>query len=211
MPPPPLLPSRLVQLMAVMEHAYYGSFGYHVTSFLAPSSRFGTPEDLKYLVDCAHSLDLMIIMDCVHSHASKNVVDGLNELDGTAYQYFHAGEKGTHALWDSRLFDYSKVETQRFLLSSLRLFVEEFRFDGFRFDGVTSMMYTHHGLQVRARARPCMRVSVRALAMQVTMNRTYGRNPTQNLCVVLKSIVQMSFSGNYNEYFGMASDLDSIK
>ena len=134
--------------MAIMEHAYYGSFGYHVTSFLAPSSRFGTPEDLKFLVDTAHGLGLMIIMDCVHSHASKNAVDGLNELDGTDYQYFHAGAKGMHSLWDSRLFDYSKVETQRLLLSSLRLFVEEFRFDGFRFDGVTSMMYEHHGLGV---------------------------------------------------------------
>jgi 1,4-alpha-glucan branching enzyme len=134
--------------MAVMEHAYYGSFGYHVTSFLAPSSRFGTPEDLKFLVDAAHGLGLLIIMDCVHSHASKNAVDGLNELDGTDFQYFHAGEKGAHALWDSRLFDYAKLETQRLLLSSLRLFVDEFRFDGFRFDGVTSMMYAHHGLGV---------------------------------------------------------------
>ena len=135
-----------VQLMAVMEHAYYGSFGYHVTSFLAPSSRFGTPEDLKALVDAAHGLGLLVIMDCVHSHASKNTVDGLNRLDGTDFQYFHAGPKGEHALWDSRLFDYSKLEVQRLLLSSLRLFADEFRFDGFRFDGVTSMMYTHHGL-----------------------------------------------------------------
>ena len=137
-----------VQLMAIMEHAYYGSFGYHVTSFLAPSSRFGTPEDLKFLVDAAHGLGLLVIMDCVHSHASKNVVDGLNEHDGTDFQFFHAGAKGAHELWDSRLFDYAKIEVQRFLLSSLRLFVEEFRFDGFRFDGVTSMMYLHHGLGV---------------------------------------------------------------
>lgn len=135
-----------VQLMAVMEHAYYGSFGYHVNQFLAPSSRFGTPEDLKYLVDTAHGLGLLVIMDCIHSHANKNINDGINLFDGTDFQYFHAGEKGNHSLWDSRLFDYSKLETQRLLLSSLRLFVEEFRFDGFRFDGVTSMMYDHHGL-----------------------------------------------------------------
>ena len=135
-----------VQLMAVMEHAYYGSFGYHVTSFLAPSSRFGTPEDLKYLVDAAHAAGLLIIMDCVHSHASKNVNDGINNFDGTEFQYFHSGPRGNHDLWDSRLFDYSKREVQRFLLSSARLFVEEFRFDGYRFDGVTSMMYHHHGL-----------------------------------------------------------------
>jgi 1,4-alpha-glucan branching enzyme len=135
-----------VQLMAIMEHAYYGSFGYHVTQFLAASSRFGTPEDLKYLVDAAHGLGLLIIMDCVHSHASKNVNDGLNRFDGTDHQYFHAGPRGNHDLWDSRLFDYSKFEVQRLLLSSLRLFVEEFRFDGYRFDGVTSMLYLHHGL-----------------------------------------------------------------
>lgn len=123
---------NVVQLMAIMEHAYYGSFGYHVTSFLAPSSRFGTPEDLKYLVDTAHGLGLVVIMDLVHSHAAKNVNDGINRFDGTDHHYFHAGEKGNHALWDSRLFDYSKFETQRFLLSSARLFIEEFRFDGYR-------------------------------------------------------------------------------
>ena len=137
---------NVVQLMAVMEHAYYGSFGYHVTSFMAASSRFGTPEDLKYLVDKAHGLGLAVIMDLVHSHASKNVNDGLNKWDGTDYQYFHEGAKGNHDLWDSRLFDYSKTEVQRFLLSSARLFIEEYRFDGYRFDGVTSMMYHHHGL-----------------------------------------------------------------
>lgn len=137
-----------VQLMAIMEHAYYGSFGYHVTSFLAPSSRFGTPEDLKYLVDTAHGMGLLIIMDLVHSHAAKNVNDGINRFDGSDHQYFHAGARGNHDLWDSRLFDYSKLEVQRFLLSSARLFIEEFRFDGYRFDGVTSMMYLHHGLSV---------------------------------------------------------------
>jgi len=135
-----------VQLMAIMEHAYYGSFGYHVNQFLAPSSRFGNPEELKYLVDKAHELGLLIIMDCVHSHANKNINDGINMFDGTDYQYFHSGARGNHDLWDSRLFDYNKLETQRLLLSSLRLFTEEFRFDGFRFDGVTSMMYIHHGL-----------------------------------------------------------------
>lgn len=137
-----------VQLMAIMEHAYYGSFGYHVTSFLAPSSRFGTPEDLKYLVDTAHGMGLLIIMDLVHSHAAKNVNDGINRFDGTDHQYFHSGARGNHDLWDSRLFDYSKLEVQRFLLSSARLFIDEFRFDGYRFDGVTSMMYLHHGLSV---------------------------------------------------------------
>jgi 1,4-alpha-glucan branching enzyme len=156
-----------LQLMAVMEHAYYGSFGYHVNQFLAPSSRFGTPEDLKALVDAAHGLGMLVIMDCVHSHANKNVNDGLNLFDGTDFQYFHSGARGRHELWDSRLFDYTQLETQRLLLSSLRLFAEEFRFDGFRFDGVTSMMYLHHGL-------------------------SFG------------------FSGDYAEYFGEQTDLDSV-
>ena len=191
-----------LQLMAVMEHAYYGSFGYHVNAhlrelaharlppsshrlrpraspslphpppeqvnqFLAPSSRFGTPEDLKALVDAAHGHGMLVVMDCVHSHANKNVNDGLNLFDGTEFQYFHAGPRGRHELWDSRLFDYTQLETQRLLLSSLRLFAEEFRFDGFRFDGVTSMMYLHHGLGV-------------------------------------------GFSGDYAEYFGPQTDLDAV-
>ena len=132
--------------MAVMEHAYYGSFGYHVTSFLAPASRSGTPEELKALVDAAHGLGLLVVIDCVHSHASKDETHGLSRLDGSDHHYFHAGAKGWHPQWDSRLFNYANVETQRLLLSSLRLFVEEFRVDGFRFDGVTSMLYDHHGV-----------------------------------------------------------------
>lgn len=135
-----------IQLMAVQEHPYYGSFGYHVSSFFAPSSRFGTPEDLKLLIDTAHGLGLLVVMDIVHSHAVKNVHEGLNLFDGTEYQYFHARGRGDHPAWDSKLFDYSKFEVQRFLLSNCRYWLEEFNFDGFRFDGVTSMMYLDHGL-----------------------------------------------------------------
>jgi len=135
-----------VQLMAVMEHAYYGSFGYQVTSFFAPSSRYGTPDDLKALVDTAHSLGLTVLLDVVHSHASKNVVDGLNMWDGSEEGYFHAGQRGNHPLWDSRLFNYTLWETLRFLLSNLRMWIEDFGFDGFRFDGVTSMLYHNRGL-----------------------------------------------------------------
>jgi 1,4-alpha-glucan branching enzyme len=134
-----------IQLMAVMEHPYYGSFGYHVSSFFAPSSRFGTPEDLKYLVNKAHGMGIAVIMDIVHSHAVKNLAEGLNEFDGTDYQYFHGGGKGYHTGWDSKLFNYGKREVQQFLLSNVRYWLEEFHFDGFRFDGVTSMMYEHHG------------------------------------------------------------------
>lgn len=135
-----------IQLMAVQEHPYYGSFGYHVSNFFAVSSRFGTPEDLKRLVDAAHALGIRVIMDLVHSHSVKNTVEGLAGFDGTDHQYFHAGARGEHPAWDSLLFDYGKWEVLRFLLSNVRYWLEEFRLDGFRFDGVTSMMYQHHGL-----------------------------------------------------------------
>ncbi|KAK6160824.1 hypothetical protein DH2020_004205 [Rehmannia glutinosa] len=159
-----------VQLMAVMEHSYYGSFGYHVTNFFAVSSRSGTPEDLKYLIDKAHGLGLQVLMDVVHSHASNNITDGLNGFDvGQSSQesYFHAGDRGYHKLWDSRLFNYANWEVLRFLLSNLRWWLDEFKFDGFRFDGITSMLYHHHG-------------------------------------------INMGFSGNYNEYFSEATDVDAV-
>lgn len=134
-----------IQLMAIMEHPYYGSFGYHVSNFFAPTSRFGIPEDLKYLVNKAHSMGITAIMDIVHSHAVKNLAEGLNEFDGTDSQYFHRGERGYHEGWDSKLFDYGRWEVKKFLLSNVRYWLEEFHFDGYRFDGVTSMLYFHHG------------------------------------------------------------------
>ncbi|KQJ99702.1 hypothetical protein BRADI_3g44760v3 [Brachypodium distachyon] len=156
-----------VQIMAIQEHSYYGSFGYHVTNFFAPSSRFGTPEDLKSLIDRAHELGLVVLMDVVHSHASSNTLDGLNGFDGTDTHYFHGGARGHHWMWDSRVFNYGNWEVIRYLLSNARWWLEEYKFDGFRFDGVTSMMYTHHGLQV-------------------------------------------TFSGDYNEYFGFNTDVDAV-
>jgi 1,4-alpha-glucan branching enzyme len=135
-----------IQLMAVMEHPYYGSFGYHVSNFFAPSSRFGTPEELKSLINTAHEMGIAVIMDIVHSHAVKNINEGLNEFDGSDHQYFHPGPKGYHEGWDSKLFDYGKTEVKQFLLSNIRYWLEEFHFDGFRFDGVTSIIYYHHGL-----------------------------------------------------------------
>ncbi|XP_026394661.1 1,4-alpha-glucan-branching enzyme 1, chloroplastic/amyloplastic-like isoform X1 [Papaver somniferum] len=159
-----------VQLMAVMEHSYYGCFGYHVTNFFGVSSRSGTPEDLKYLIDKAHSLGLWVLMDMVHSHASNNVTDGLNGFDvgqGAQESYFHPGERGYHKLWDSRLFNYANWEVLRFLLSNLRWWLEDFMFDGFRFDGVTSMLYHDHG-------------------------------------------IDRGFTGNYDEYFGEATDVDAV-
>ena len=135
-----------IQLMAVMEHPYYGSFGYHTGSFFAPSSRFGTPEELKSLVDAAHGLGLRVIMDLVHSHAVKNEIEGISRYDGSLWQFFHDGPRGDHSAWDSRCFNYAKPQVLHFLLSNLRYWLEEFRFDGFRFDGVTSMLYRDHGL-----------------------------------------------------------------
>ncbi|XP_040194692.1 1,4-alpha-glucan-branching enzyme isoform X2 [Rana temporaria] len=156
-----------IQMMAVMEHAYYASFGYQITSFFAASSRYGTPDDLKELIDVAHSMGIAVLLDVVHSHASKNSEDGLNQFDGTNSCFFHEGPRGSHNLWDSRLFDYSNWEVLRFLLSNLRWWIEEYGFDGFRFDGVTSMLYHHHG-------------------------------------------VGCGFSGDYNEYFGLQVDEDSL-
>ncbi|KAI9208561.1 glycogen branching enzyme [Polychytrium aggregatum] len=135
-----------VQFMAIMEHPYYASFGYQVTNFYAPSSRFGTPEELMALVDAAHGYGLTVLLDVVHSHACKNVLDGLNNFDGTDHHYFHAGGRGNHDLWDSRLFNYGHHEVMRFLISNLRYWLTQYQFDGFRFDGVTSMLYYHHGM-----------------------------------------------------------------
>ena len=135
-----------LQLMAVMEHPYYGSFGYHVSNFFAASSRFGTPDELKALVDAAHGEGLRVIMDLVHSHAVRNELEGLSRFDGTPYQYFHEGARGYHAAWDSRCFDYGKPAVLHFLLSNCRFWLDEYHFDGFRFDGVTSMLYLHHGM-----------------------------------------------------------------
>ena len=135
-----------LQLMAVQEHPYYASFGYQVSSFFAASSRFGQPEDLKALVDAAHGLGLSVVIDLVHSHAVANEVEGLSRFDGTLYQYFHDLPRGRHHAWDSRCFDYGKIQVLHFLLSNCRFWLDEYHVDGFRFDGVTSMLYLDHGL-----------------------------------------------------------------
>ena len=135
-----------IQLMAIQEHPYYGSFGYQVANFFAVSSRFGTPEELKELIDAAHGLGIRVLLDIVHSHLVSNEAEGLSFFDGTDYLYFHRGERGKHPAWDSRCFDYGKPQVLNFLLSNCKYWLEEFRFDGFRFDGVTSMIYYDHGL-----------------------------------------------------------------
>lgn len=135
-----------IQVMAIQEHPYYGSFGYHVSSFFAPSSRFGTPEELKALIDAAHQMGISVVMDIVHSHAVKNEVEGLGNLAGDPNQYFYPGDRHEHPAWDSLCFDYGKDDVIHFLLSNCKYWLEEFHFDGFRFDGVTSMLYYSHGL-----------------------------------------------------------------
>lgn len=136
-----------IQLMGIQEHPYYGSFGYQVANFFAVSSRFGTPEELKHLIDEAHGYGISVVMDLVHSHAVKNEAEGLSRFDGSYNQFFHSGEAGEHRLWDSRCFDYGKNEVISFLLSNCKYWLTEFQFDGFRFDGVTSMIFRDHGLE----------------------------------------------------------------
>ena len=135
-----------VQLMAIMEHPYYGSFGYQVSNFFAASSWFGRPEDLKYLVNTAHSMGIRVLLDVVHSHAVKNTAEGIHMFDGTTWQFFHDGPKGDHPAWGTKCFDYGKTGVIHFLLSNLKFWMTEYHFDGFRFDGVTSMLYHDHGL-----------------------------------------------------------------
>ncbi len=135
-----------IQIMAVMEHPYYASFGYQVCNFFAASSRFGRPEELKKLINQAHKMGIAVLLDVVHSHANKNTREGINQFDGTTVQFFHAGARGDHSAWDTKCFNYDKNEVIHFLLSNLKFWLEEYHFDGFRFDGVTSMLYLDHGL-----------------------------------------------------------------
>ncbi len=135
-----------IQIMAIMEHPYYGSFGYQVSNFFAASSRYGISKELKRLINTAHKMGIAVLLDVVHSHAVKNTNEGPNEFDGTEYQFFHEGEKGNHSAWGTKLFNYGKNEVIHFLLSNLKYWIEVFHFDGFRFDGVTSMLYHDHGL-----------------------------------------------------------------
>ena len=135
-----------VQLMAIMEHPYYASFGYQVTNFFSASSWYGTPDDLKYLINKAHELGMFVLLDVVHSHACSNVGEGLNQFDGTDNQYFLPGDRGNHPAWGSKVFNYGRHEVIHFLLSNLKYWLEVYHFDGFRFDGVTSMIYQDHGL-----------------------------------------------------------------
>ena len=135
-----------IQLMAIQEHPYYASFGYQVANFFAASAWYGEPDDLKYLINRAHEKNLFVLLDVVHSHACPNTGEGLNMMDGTDDQYFLPGQQGWHPAWGTKLFNYARHEVLHFLLSNLKFWQEEYHFDGFRFDGVTSMIYHDHGL-----------------------------------------------------------------
>lgn len=136
-----------LQIMAIQEHPYYGSFGYHISNFFAASSRQGTPEELKELIDEAHGMGIAVVLDVVHSHAVKNELEGIGNLDYSGNLYFFDNDRRDHPAWDSYCFDYGRWETKKFLLSNCRYWLEEYQFDGFRFDGVTSMLYYNHGLE----------------------------------------------------------------
>ncbi|KAI5637558.1 alpha amylase, catalytic domain-containing protein [Phthorimaea operculella] len=194
-----------IQLMAIMEHAYYASFGYQVTSFFAASSRYGTPCELKQLIDRAHELGLYVLLDVVHSHASKNTLDGLNEFDGTTACYFHDGPRGTHSLWDSRLFNYSETEVLRFLLSNLRWYQEEYQFDGFRFDGVTSMLYHSRGIGEGFSGHYDeyygLNVDTEALVYLMLANELIHTLDSRAITIA---------EGHYDEYYGLNVDTEAL-
>ena len=170
-----------IQLMAIMEHPFYGSFGYQVSNFYACSSRFGMPDELKYLVNKAHSMGIRVLLDVVHSHAVGNTLEGINLFDGTSYQFFHDGGKGNHPAWGTKLFNYDKPEVIHFLLSNLKFWMKEYHFDGFRFDGVTSMLYHDHALGTNFASLDMyftMNTDVQAVTyLQLANDLIHGVNP----------------------------------
>lgn len=182
-----------IQLMAVAEHPYYGSFGYHVSNFFAPSSRFGTPEDLQKLIDEAHEMGIYVIMDLVHSHTVKNTREGISLFDGTENQYLVGGKDGHHPQWDSKLFDYGKEETLRFLLSNIRFWLEEYGFDGFRFDGVTSMLYNNHGI-----------------GTEFSVQNDYFGDNVNNDAVIYLQLANCLIHQLDNEYITIAEDVSGM-
>ncbi|KAG8075748.1 hypothetical protein GUJ93_ZPchr0006g43795 [Zizania palustris] len=134
-----------IQLIGIVEHKDYSSVGYKVTNYFAVSSRFGTPEDFKKLVDEAHGLEMVVLLDIVHSYASADELVGLSLFDGSNDCYFHTGKRGHHKYWGTRMFKYDDVDVLHFLFSNLNWWVTEYHIDGFQFHSLSSMLYTHNG------------------------------------------------------------------
>ncbi|CAL5392773.1 unnamed protein product [Camellia sinensis] len=136
---------NVIQLIGLVEHKDYFTIGYRATNLFAVSSRYGTPDDFKRLVDEAHGLGLLVFLDIVHSYSAADEMVGLSLFDGSNDCYFHTGKRGYHKFWGTRMFKYGDIDVLHFLLSNLNWWVVEYQIDGFQFHSLASMIYTHNG------------------------------------------------------------------